>query len=262
MQKEEKMAQHRKDDAVINKIFVWFLSAVILEALLFLVKRFYVDVRVTETAVAIMVAISYIVKVVPFVGVIAAALFAVRGMTFHRQGKDAGKYATACVLSLVVAFCSAVIWQFYDVGLRFLFVAVPVIAVLALIYYLYQREFFFSTLVGALGLVGLWMVRKGYGATHPASVWAYFVVVAAVAVIVALVALKAKKAKGVLELGGKKWKLFSVKANYVTLWLSCVISVAACAVGIVLGSMAAFYLLIVLAVWLVVLLVYHTVRMM
>ena len=262
IRKEDKMAQSRRDEAVINKIFVWFLSAVVLEALLFLVNRFYINARVTDTGVAIMMAISYVVKVVPFVGVIAAALLAIRGLTFHKQGKPAGKYGVASVLALVVAFCSAVIWRFFDVGVRFLYVAVPVIAVLALIYYLYQREFFFSTFISALGVLGLWLVRKGYAVTHGTILYVYLAVTVVIAVLIAVLAARAKGKKGMLSLGGQQVKLFSAKANYIVIWISCVLACAAFALGLVLGSVAAFYLLIVLAVWLVALLAYHTVRLM
>ncbi|MCI8594382.1 MAG: hypothetical protein HFF09_03885 [Oscillospiraceae bacterium] len=262
MAKEKKATQPRKDDAVINKIFVWFISAVVLECILFLVNRFYVDVHPTDGGVAIMVAISYIVKVVPFVGVIAAALFAIRGMTFAKKGQDAGKYAVGCILSLVVALCSFIIWRFYDAGVKFLYVLVPVIAVLALIYYLYQREFFLSALVCGLGVTGLWAVRRGGMENHKVLLCLLLAVTIVVAAVSLALAAKARSNKGVVKLGGRNIQMFSAKTNYVVLMISCAVGCVALAAGMVLGSIVSYYLLFVLAAWLVAMLVYHTVKMM
>ncbi len=263
MRKEEKMAQNRKEDAVLNKVFLWFFAAVILEFLLFLVNRFYINVRVaTDWGVPVMNAFYQVIRVLPFVGVIAAALFAIRAVTWKKQGKPAGKLATACVLSLVVALCALIIWRFYDTGVKFLYVFIPVVAVLALLYYLYQREFFFSALICAMSGSGLWAVRKGGMTGHAVLMYVGLAVTVAVAILLIIAANSARKNKGMVKAKGKEQKVFSGKTNYLLLVLSSVIACAFFALGLFLGSAVAYYLLIVLAAWLVILLVYHTVKMM
>ena len=263
MRKEEKLARDRKEDEVLGKVIVWFLSAVVLEFLLFLVNRYYINVRVaTDWGVPVMNAIYNIVRVLPFVGVIVAALLAIRAVTWKKRGKNAGKYAVACALSLVVALCALVIWRFYDTGVKFLYVLVPVIAVLALVYYLYQREFFFSALICGMGGVGLWAVRKNGMAGHAVLMWVGFAVTVVVAAAILAAALSARKEKGKLKVQGKSIQLFSAKANYATLAVSCVLACACFLAGMLLGTTVAYYLLFALAAWLVILLVYHTVKLM
>ena len=263
MRKDEKVVQSQREDAVLGKVILWFLSAVVLEFLLFLVNRFYINVRVaTEWGVPVMNAIHNIVRVLPFVGIIVAALLVIRGVTWKKKGKNAGKFAVAAVLSLVVALCSLIIWRFYDTGVKFLYVFVPVIAVLALIYYLYQREFFLSALICGMGGIGLWAVRKNGLANHAVLMYVSLAIVVVAAVIMCAIAWSARKNKGIWTVNGKSIKLFSVKANYVTLAVSCVLACACYAIGLFLGSTVAYYLLFVLAAWLVVLLVYHTVKLM
>ena len=78
-----------------------------------------------------------------------------------------------------------------------LFWLVPAWAALALVYYLYQREFFLSALVSGVGVLGLWFVRHA-GASS-------FYTIGAVAVILVLAVM-------MLWLKGHGGRLFSGEA--------------------------------------------------
>ena len=71
--------------------------------------------------------------------------------------------------------------------------AVPAVAVLALIYYLYQREFFFAAVLSALGLLGVKVVPYHFG--FPAIAYGYAVVLG-VALVGAVVVFRVMQAAG------------------------------------------------------------------
>ena len=87
-----------------------------------------------------------------------------------RNGK-AALPGVLCLAAGILLLCSHIILNFRDTGLRMLFWLVPAWAALALVYYLYQREFFFSALISGLGLLGLWFVRHAGTACIPSWWW-------------------------------------------------------------------------------------------
>lgn len=60
-----------------------------------------------------------------------------------------------------LAICAHVTLAFKGTGVRMLFLLVPAWAGLALVYYLYQKEFFLSAVAVGLSILGLWCVRFG-----------------------------------------------------------------------------------------------------
>ena len=83
-----------------------------------------------------------------------------------------------------------------------------------------------------------------------------------VAAVSLALAAKARSNKGVVKLGGRNIQMVSAKTNYGVLMSSGAVGCVALAAGMVLGSIVSYYLLFVLAAWLVAMLVYHTVKMM
>ena len=71
-----------------------------------------------------------------------------------------------------------------------------------------------------------------------------------------------KKKDGVLCTKCQCAGWFNKQTNYLPIVLSCVFGILALAACLVLGSMVAFYLLFALLAWLLVLLVYYTVKLM
>ena len=90
-------------------------------------------------------------------------------------------------------------------------VVVPALGVLMMVYYLYQREFFASVLVGALGLLGLWMFRSfGTGTMY----YGCLILALVVALVGVVLAGKAKAKDGVITLGGRDYQLFQPECVY------------------------------------------------
>ena len=162
---------------------------------------------------------------------------------------------------LAIGVSSALIVFFYRAAVQLLYLLVPAGAVLALVYYLYQKEFFFSACGVGGGMLGLWLVRKNIG-THDLVVNLYMVAGAVLLVAILLLTLTIKKNQGVLAVGERQYEILPKQSNFMLIVLSCAVSLLALLAGLLLGGTVAFYLLFVLLGWLFVLLVYYTVKMM
>ena len=159
MDRNEREARRRQEDRALNKALIWVGVSIILEFLLVLVNRYYINFNSSVESINRAVAIQAALIGLRWVS-LAAVVICVVWMLF--QLSKNGKAVLPGVLSIAAAallLCSHVILQFKDSGLRMLFWLVPAWAALALVYYLYQREFFFSALLSGLGLLGLWFVR-------------------------------------------------------------------------------------------------------
>ena len=156
----------------------------------------------------------------------------------------------------VLLICSVVILHFQDAGVRMLFWLVPAWAALALVYYLYQREFFLAALVSGAGVLGLWFVRHA-GA---ASLYTIVAVAAIVLLAAAMFWMKSHQGRLIVKEGIKR--VLPSDAGYGLMFASCVVSLAAIAAAIALGGAVSYYLLFAMVAWLFALLVYYTVKMM
>lgn len=141
---------------------------------------------------------------------------------------------------------------------RWLSVLVPVAALLALIYYLFQRDFFCITLICAGGIAALQFYRKQIQ-DHPFRVQAAFALAFVLLIAAVVCALLLHRAGGLLP-GGRR--LLPKDANYPLLHAACALDAALLILTLLLGSSAAYYLLFVLVGWLFVMAVYYTVRLM
>ena len=256
MDKREKMERARQEDAVLHKVLYWIVGAVVLEFLLLLVNRFYVNytVELVEVARGIRSALGVLSVVFP-ICFVAALVWTAR---CRKQGASLRLPLFLTVLSAALAVCCIITCLFLGSGVRFLYIAVPVVTVLALVYYLYQHEFFLVAALCTLGILGVWLCPRS--ANHPVVVYGYFVVLAAILVAVVVLSRVLDSRGGVLPLGGKEVRVLPKGANYLMFYVTCAIVAIAVIAGILLGGHVALYG--VLAAWLLVSAVYYTVKLM
>lgn len=142
--------------------------------------------------------------------------------------------------------------------IRWLTIVIPVAAVLALVYYLFQRDFFFLTLISAGGILSLQLYRKIF-LMHPTMIRCGFalgfILLAAAAVVFILLQRKG----GVLPKG---LRVLPHDATYPLLYITCALNAVLLILTLALGSTAAYYLLLVLVGWLFVTAVYYIVKLM
>lgn len=265
MDKEKRMAekhtaQRRKEDAELVRVLVWFGAAVAAELVLLLLNRYYISPHTgveMDFQIALYTHFPLVIGVLALLTVAGAAWLIMR---WKKGGSCLLPGAAAGVL-LALLVIAVVTYTFFESGVRLLCGVVPAVAVLALIYYLYQREFFVSTVLSAMGILCLWLIRRADG-RYPALVYGY----AALVVVVVLLALAAgrtmQKSGGELKLGDRKFQLFSRSASYAPLYVTCALVAVSVAGGLAAGISAAYYLMFVLVAWLFAMAVYYTVKQM
>ena len=250
MNKKEQQAQRAKqEDVVLNKVLWWIVGAVVLEVLLLLLNKVYANYTVEqiELAKSLRDVFSVLMIALPICFVVLL-IWAVA----------ARKSSVLAGVMLALAVCAVVIRVFDESGIRLLYVAVPAVAVLALIYYLYQREFFFAAVLSALGLLGVKVVPYHFG--FPAIAYGYAVVLG-VALVGAVVVFRVMQAAGgKLRLKGNWVEVLPKSANYALLYVTCGVVAAVVIAALLLGGLAVLYG--VLVAWLLILAVYYTVRLM
>ena len=259
MENSKRAARNQKEDAVLNKVLIWFGAAVVVELVMLLINRYYINYTTLE--IELMYTLSKVFPVLAGVGLVGAAASVFWYLSAQRKG---GKAALPLVLAWVSAtacVCFGVTYWFRAAGVQLLCGAVPVVAVMALVFYLYQKEFFAVTALCAVGILGLWIVRRADGGST-ALVYGYAVFTAVVALTAALLFYALQKKNGTLARGEKHVQVFPHGANYGMLYLTCGLVAAAVIAACVMGTAVAYYLIFGLVAWLFVMAVYYTVKLM
>lgn len=254
MDKNQREVRLRQEDADLNRGLLWVVGAVLLECLLMVVNRWYINFYPAEIGVA--EAILNVMRVLRVGGGIVGILALVWSALCFRKGSKAGWPAVVGLALLALAVCAHVTLSYEKNGVRMLFMLVPAWAALALVYYLYQPECFLAVTAGGFGAMGLWFVRFG-GMTVDVALCLVG------AVLVALVTLGLKKSDGALmQAGGKKVQWAPQGISYALVLASCVLGVLVVIAAAALGSNVAYYLMFAMVAWLFALVVYYTVKMM
>lgn len=142
---------------------------------------------------------------------------------------------------------------------RWLTIFVPVIAILAMVFYLFQRDFFCISVVSACGIISLQLYRKLF-LNHPTMIRCGYLLafLLLAAAVVALILTQRGKRPMPLKLD----QLIPQDANYILLYVTCGLNAALLALTLILGSAAAYYFLFVLVAWLFINAVYYIVKLM
>lgn len=256
--KEQKLQREHQEDVILNKVLCWIVGSVVLEFLLLLLNRYYVNYTAAPESIALAGALRTAFKVLgvalPICAVAAAAWY----LSLRKKGSSKPVHGILALVLAVLAVCALVVALFGDSGIQLLYTAMPGVAVLALIYYLYQREFFVSALLSAMGLLGVHLIpRTGISA---AVAYGYAVLVAVVLVAALVLGRKLQTSKGVLDIQGRQVEVFPKNANYTMLYVTCGVVAVVLAAAFVVGSVALLYG--VLVAWLLIMAVYYTVRLM
>ncbi len=256
MDYNEREARRRQEDRDLNRALIWVGAAIVLEFLLVLVNKYYINYRTTTESINMAVAFNAALHGLRW---ISLAAFVVCLVWSAVRLSKAGKATLPLALtagSAALLLCAHITLAFQDAGVRMLFWLVPAWAALALVFYLYQREFFLAALGGGLGVLGLWFVRH-------AGVFSVYTIAAVAAIVLlaaAMVWMRAHQGRLIVKEGVKR--VLPPEASYVLMLVSCVVSLAAIAAAGALGGAVSYYLLFAMVAWLFALLVYYTVKMM
>lgn len=260
MNKNQKEEQRRQEDRALNRGLIWVGAAIVLELLLLLVNKYYIDVYTTSMSVSLAYAFQTGLKAVRIIALVGMAVCAVWTWLNVKKRNSVTPPVVLLIGCGVLTFCAHVSLTYKDSGLHMLFLLVPALAALALVFYLYQREFFLCAAFSGLGVVTLWMIR--HRASSALTMYLFLAILAVVLVAGAALLNQVRKDKGVVTVNGKKTQFLPEDANYTLVFATALVNVAAVALGLLLGGTIAYYLVYALVACLFGLLVYYTVKMM
>lgn len=256
--KVTKAARAKAEEEALNHILYWIAGGSVLEFLLLLLNRYYYYYRVKEYA--IFAALDVTVKILAVAGLLCAGAAVYWYNGAKKAGKKSDLPAVLGVFLLGVSVSCFAAWFFYGSGIQLMYVAVPVVVVLAVIFYLYQREFFLISCESALALLSIWVCSRGLNGRYAMLAYGCVAVCALAVVGVAWLCRQAQAENGMLELSGKNVRLFAKDANYALLYLGAIILLVVLILAAIGINQMALYAVTV--AWLLIAAVYYTVKLM
>ena len=255
MDKKQREARRQQEDIALQRGLLWVVGAVVLELLLVLLNRFYIDYSLSETGVNTFLALHEVLKVVRLAAPAAVVLALAWTAWQLKQGKKYGLWLIVSIALAAVSVCVHVAIKYRADGMSMLYWLVIAWAVLAMVFYIYQREFFLAASACGMSVLALWFVRYGASGRPEA-----FLLTAAI-IVVGAASLWLKKSDGIF--GSREELRFLPKgSSYGVLLVTCLASVAAVVVAMLAGGTVAYYLVYVMIAWLFALFVYYTVKLM
>lgn len=257
--KQMRAAKAKAEEAVLHRVLYWFAGGAVLEFLLLILNRYYNNYLAGEIEFRIVLGTAVRIVAVAALACACAAAYWWNGA--RKAGKPTLLPAVLSFFLLGVSGSCFAAWLFPRAGLELAIVAVPVVIVLAMIFYLYQHEFFLISLQSTLGILGVWICGKGNGGMYAMVGYAYVAVAAVLVCVAALMCRKAQANNGVVERkGGQAVRLFSKGCNYTFLYAGAVITAA----GLICAALgiASAILYAVQVAWLLAMAVYYTVKLM
>ena len=251
---QKRAERQQQENQALQRVFNVFLLGLAAECYLFIVHRFY-----TASTVSSLLLWDRILRWGSWLGLIMAVAGAAVAVAKREQAKLRRIMTWVAGVGAFLAVSGWVITRFFDQnrGITAMCIAVPVLTLLGLVYFLFQHECFAATVVLAGSLFSVWVCGNGMSGT-----WRVPVIVCAVLVIIALAALAAL-IRRIQTDGGKlgEARIFTPACDYRVLYAACAVGAVSIAVSL-LVSAAAFYLLWLLGILLFAELVYFTTKLM
>ena len=225
MDKNQREERRRQEDIALNRGLLWVGAAILMELLLMLVNKYYINYYSTVESINMVYAFDAGLKAVRIVALIALAASGVWCfLRFSREGRTGTMPLVLVAAFSAVTAIAHITICFKDAGVRMLFLLVPAWAALALVYYLYQREFFYSAFYTGLGTMLLWMLRHKDSTVDPSSsrltTYVFLAIVAILMVLGLVMLLQARKNGGVWSLAGREVRVLPAEAGYSLIFLT------------------------------------------
>ena len=233
-----------KRDDTANNAMKFFLAGCVAELYLFIIRRYYVNgyaaqqIAWYDTYLKALMAIGAI-------ALIAGAVF----FYLRRQNKAQRAYGLAISGAGAFLAVSSFLVRWNMTTLTLLTVLVPVAALLAILWVLYDHECALALTILGLTLVALWVCRRTL-----ANVYLGTVVTVLTALYITLLIVVA-----LLTKTGKLARLLPANASHLPVYAACGLSVAALAITL-LSTSVAYYAMWALAIIVFGLAVYYTVK--
>ena len=256
--KKKRAEKAKAEEAALNRILSWVAGGSVLEFLLLLLNRWWSHYTVEQ--IDFRVALGTAVKILAVAALVCAAGAGYWWNNARRSGKGTNLPGTLCLFMAGVSVSCFAAWFASGAGLELVSYAVPTVVVLALIYYLYQREFFLIACQSVLAFLGIWFCGKTAGGSYRMLGYAYVIVAALLILASAWLCRQAQGDDGKVELGGRSWNLFSKDTNYGLLYAGAVVTLLI----LILAATGISQMILygVAVAWLLIMAVYYTVKLM
>ncbi len=256
--KQTKADRAKAEEAAINRILFWIVGGTVVEFFVMLLDRYWVHYSIAE--LDLRVALDLPVKILAFVALLGAVALGYWVRRTVRVGKSPDLPVTCCLMALGLSAACFSAWIFQGAGLSIMRIGVLMVVVLAILFYLYQREFFLIACQSALAILGVWMCAKGLDGAK--AIFCYLYVILAALLVLASAALcrKLQQGNGVFSWKEKKLRIFPKDANYLLLYIGAAVSLALLVCALLPLPIMALYA--VAAAWILVMAVYYTVKLM
>lgn len=246
---------YKKKDYVTNKLLLVFTLAFALLLLLMNIGRM---MKSTATFMGAYTA----VRVIAVCAIAVTVIGIVMMISEHSKKLDvkysllSGKNVTMC--ALFVAVCtSALSIVFSQSMLMLLYIFVPAVVVLYIIFYSYQREFFMIALSCIVGGIGIWLL--GSDLVNSSDMLA-IIGAAAIVVLCAAFTIWAQIGGGKIKLFGRELAPFKSDARYGIVYLTFVLVLALLAAALLAADLAIYFVFGLIA-YIVLIGVYYTVKL-
>lgn len=253
----KRLARQKQSDSAYNKLLLSLAVAVVVELISLLLRRFTYTYYQSDFGASFAVGLQAFFGVFRIAGAVLAAAGCVWAVLSVRAKKRLLLPGICTGVVVWLWLVSLLCYSFSEAGVSAMCVLPPAGAVLAFIYFLYQREFFYNAILSGLGLVAVWVFRQIY-MTHPRMVYCGFAVVWAVLAAAAVLTFRLKGKKG--RLGSLT--VFPEGSAYTPVCLTCAVVAAAMLAALIFGVSFGFYMLLAIIAWVFCLAVYYTVKLM
>lgn len=252
---KKEITETMKKDYVTNKLLLVFTFA-------FALLLFFANIgRMMKNITTFMLSWN-ITKVVACVG---AGLFVV-GIIMLIVEKVKGintKYRllsgkNISVVSAVIAISAAALsFIFSPEMLTLLYIFIPALVVLYIVYYSYQREFFMVALVSILSGVSIWLLMSDLVNSGDKFI---FVVAEILLVLLTVVTIVANVRGGKLSFFGREVALFKADAKYALVYIAHALSILLLAAALFFPTLA-IYFIFALVAYILITGIYFTVKL-
>lgn len=252
----KRLEKQRQEQKALTKVYNIFLLGIVAECYLLLMYNRYVNGTVDQ--------VLTMATIFTWLGYLGAAAFAggaIMGLIkkLSPLARKVGHWMLGC--GAFFAITSTILYNIYPDGTIFLCVLVPILTVLGLVYYLFQREFFLTTVIMSGSIFTLWVCRKGLGTQN----WNTKVTLGASVVLIGLAALafvtwQIQKKNG-HWIGAPNVRIFGSGCPYKLLYLTYLVCFVCIALAFVVVT-TTYYTMWLLGILLFVQAVYYTTKLM
>ncbi len=262
--KEQKALQEKQENEVLRRLLSWLGMAFVLEMWIFFVNRFVYNVRPTESEILSFL-FYQVLPIMQYGGIILAALVALWHVGAKKKNPETGIFRIVlAAFFAALAVCALLFLRLGEVSVPVLLVVVPSLAGIMMIYYLYQKEFFIISLVCGMGILGLWMFRAS-SSQHQKLFFAYVAVVLCVLAAIVALSYLSGKGNGRVKLGSRSLEYLGPMTNRNVVYIACALVAVTLLLAMVMGAFGAviaYYSILVLVIWVFVMAVYFTSKLM